>query len=84
MTTTALEPVGEVAVHPDSFLTADDVASTLGIAKTSVYDRLSRGDLAYHRIGRLVRIRRNDLDAFITRTRVEVRPPNRYGRPPQA
>lgn len=66
------------------FLTAEQVGRELGITKTSVYDRLARGDLAYHRIGRLVRILRQDLDAFIARTRVEPRPLPRYAPYPAA
>lgn len=65
------------------FLTADEVGRELGIATTSVYDRLSRGDLAYHRVGRLVRVRRHDLDAFIARTRIEARPPRRHAYQPE-
>jgi excisionase family DNA binding protein len=67
-------------VRSDEFMTAEDVGRHLGIAKTSVYDRLARGDLAYHRVGRLVRIRRHDLDAFIARTRVEAQPSRSHAR----
>lgn len=52
----------------------------LGIAKNSVYDRLAHGELAHYRIGRCIRIRRDDFDAFLTRTRVETEPPQRYAR----
>lgn len=55
-----------------------DVSRRLGIGKRSVYHRLASGDLAYHRVGRLVRIRNHDLNAYLARTRVEAR--NRYER----
>lgn len=84
METATRTPTGVPSESATPFLSAEDVGRELGIAKTSVYDRLSRGDLAYHRVGRLVRIRRHDLDAFIARTRVEAGPPRRHARHPEA
>lgn len=76
---TVADPKSDGATQFD-FLTAEEVGRHLGIAKASVYARLARGDLSYHRVGRLVRIHRQDLDAFIVRTRVEARPPHRHVR----
>ena len=83
-TTTTPAVVLSATAGPGDFLTARQVAETLGIAKTSVYDHIARGDLAHHRVGRLVRIRRHDLDAYIDRARVEVCPPRLHARYPQA
>jgi excisionase family DNA binding protein len=83
MTTT--DVAESVGAHSEGrFLTAEEVSRELGIAKTSVYERIAHGDLAHHRVGRLVRIRRHDLEAFLVRTRIEARPPYRHARYPQA
>jgi excisionase family DNA binding protein len=86
MTTTTTTTPSSIpqSAEAERFLNAEEVSRELGIAKTSLYDRLAQGDLAHHRIGRLVRIRRHDLDAYIARTRVEARPPHRHARNPEA
>jgi len=48
-----------------SLLTASDVARRLNMAKSGVYALLARGEISHFRIGRLVRIREADLDAFL-------------------
>jgi excisionase family DNA binding protein len=87
MNTTSSTPTRirrEATSHRD-FLTVTEVAMHLGVAKTAIYGWLARGDIAYHRVGRLVRIRRADVDAYLERNRVEHRPTTRaYGRYPQA
>jgi excisionase family DNA binding protein len=40
--------------------------SVLNIAKTSVYDLITKRHLAHFRIGRLVRVREDDLSAFLS------------------
>jgi excisionase family DNA binding protein len=57
--------------QPIRFLTAEDVARQLNIAKTSVYDLVARGRIAFYRIGRLVRFRQVDVDAFLAAQRSE-------------
>ena len=76
----------ERATAPErhDFLSAQQVARELGVAKTSVYECLARGELAFHRIGRSIRIHRHDIDAFLNRTRVDVRPSQSYGSPATA
>ena len=48
-----------------SFLTMDDVAISLKISPLSVMKYIKRGQLKAYRIGRLIRIRRTDLEEFI-------------------
>ena len=42
-----------------------------GVGKTALYGWLSRGDIAYHRVGRLIRIRAEDVEAYLNRNRVD-------------
>lgn len=88
MTNTAssatLSPVDSVASIPADFLTPAQVASRLGIGKTSLYEWLARGDIAYHRMGKLIRVRESDVADFILRNRVEHAPRRRYGSYPKA
>ena len=49
----------------DALLTAAEVAAKLNIAKTAVYAMVSRGEISHYRIGRLVRIHQDDVDAFL-------------------
>lgn len=59
------------------FLTPEEVAKRLGVGKASVYNWLSRKELAYHKLGRLVRIRPADVDVFLAANRVERDPVTR-------
>ena len=60
-------------------LTVSEVAWQLRIHKSVMYDWLRRGDIAYYRVGRLIRIRESDLASFIKRNRVDTRPKSVYG-----
>jgi excisionase family DNA binding protein len=53
---TALEPL---------LLTAEEVAILLGIGRTKVFEMLASGELPAIRIGRCVRISRDQLDGWI-------------------
>ncbi len=46
-------------------LKPEDVASTLSLAKSTVYKLLQVGDIPSIKIGRSVRVRPTDLDDFI-------------------
>jgi excisionase family DNA binding protein len=52
------------------FITAREAAACIGITKSTMYDWINRGYLPHHRIGRLVRIQRSDLESFIRDTRM--------------
>ena len=70
--------------HPTDLITAADVASRLGVAKSAVYEWIARRDIAHHRVGRLIRIREADVAEFLNRNRVDYAPRRRYGRYPEA
>lgn len=52
-----------------SFVTLADIAEILGIDRTTAYRLAERCDIATHRVGRQIRVRREDLDAYLSRQR---------------
>lgn len=55
--------LGERSDH--GWMTRADVAKTLGVGVRSVSNYVGRGTLRAHKMGRLVRFRRDDVDAFV-------------------
>ena len=49
----------------DEFLTVEELAERLKIAPGTIYNWVSRGEIPYVKIGRAVRFRRADIDAWI-------------------
>jgi len=47
------------------FVTAEEVAARLGLARTTIYDLIKRGELQGLRSGRSVRVRIQDLERWI-------------------
>ena len=54
---------------PLRLLTAEDLAEALRISRYRAYELLRDGELPAVRVGRLVRVREDDLAAFIERRR---------------
>lgn len=57
---------GPTVYRNERLLTPEDVASVLQIGRTRVYELLTYGKLRSVRIGKSRRIRRSDLDEFIS------------------
>lgn len=74
----------DVASIPADFMSPAQVADVLGIARTNLYRLASRGHIAHHRVGKLIRFRERDVAGYLSRTRTEARPPRSYVRVPQA
>lgn len=55
----------------DALLTPAEVQAWLGCGRTKVYELLQAGEIRSYRVGRLVRVRREDAEEFLER--------NRYG-----
>lgn len=53
------------------WLSTADAADALGITPRTLYRMIDNGDVAAFRFGRVIRLRRVDVDAFIERSRVE-------------
>ncbi len=59
------------ANEPEKFLTVLDVASLLSVRPSTVYQWASLGEIPHYRLGRIVRFRRTDLDAWVDGHRKE-------------
>lgn len=46
-------------------------ATYIGVTARTVYRLIDRGEVTGYRIGRVVRLRRTDLDGFLDRSRIE-------------
>lgn len=77
-------PSAAASTIPTDFLSPAQVADVLGIARTNLYALISRGHIAHHRVGKLIRFREHDVAGYLSRTRVEARPPRPYVRYPEA
>lgn len=53
------------------WLSSADAARSLGITTRTLYRFIDQGELAGYRFGRVIRVRRSDIDAFIERSRIE-------------
>lgn len=50
---------------PEPWVSVDDVASHLGVAKDTVYRWIERKKLPAHRVGRLWKFKLDEVDAWI-------------------
>ncbi len=55
----------------DPLMTPVELQAWLGCGRTKVYELLQAGEIRSYRVGRLVRVRREDVEQFLER--------NRYG-----
>jgi len=55
----------------DKFLTVHDVASLLSVRPSTVYQWASLGQIPHYRLGRIVRFKRKDLEAWVEGFRKE-------------
>lgn len=58
------EPIPFVA-ETDRLLRAEQVADVLGVSPSTIYAMVQRGDMIGIHVGRYVRVRQSDLDAWI-------------------
>ena len=52
-------------------MSTKDAAARLGITLRTVYRFIDAGDIPAHKFGRVIRIQRGDVDAFIEASRVK-------------
>ena len=55
----------------DQWLGTPEAARFLGVGLRTVYSFIDRGELPAYQLGRVIRVRRVDLDAFLDTHRVE-------------
>jgi excisionase family DNA binding protein len=53
------------------WLSTADAAKALGITPRTLYRFINQGDLPAYRFGRVIRVKRVDVDAFIESSRIE-------------
>lgn len=53
------------------WLSTADAAKALGITPRTLYRFINQGDLAAYRFGRVIRVKRADVEAFIEKSRIE-------------
>lgn len=53
------------------WLSTKDAADALGITARTLYRFIDQGDLPGYRFGRVIRVKKTDIDAFIERSRIE-------------
>jgi len=54
------------------FLTVDDLSQYLGIKRSSLYYMVEKREIPFYKIGRLVRFKKADIDAWICGLKFEV------------
>lgn len=52
--------------HLDSLMSPEQVAQYLNVSRKFIYERLQRGELQSQKVGRLRRIRKSTLEAWLT------------------
>jgi excisionase family DNA binding protein len=57
----------QIQMMPETLLTGIEVANILKVSRSYAYTLLQRGEIPKVRIGRAVRVRPSDLDAYIKR-----------------
>jgi excisionase family DNA binding protein len=60
-------------------LNSDDIATILNISKSMAYRLMRRGDIATIHLGHSVRVRPEDLEAFVSSRREEFKPYPKIG-----
>jgi excisionase family DNA binding protein len=49
----------------DRYLTPEQAAAYLGYATGTIYNKISRGDIPYKKLGHTVRLLKSELDAWV-------------------
>ncbi len=55
----------------DSLMSPAELQARLGCGRTKVYELLQMGEIPSYRIGRLVRVRKEDVELFLERSRYD-------------
>jgi excisionase family DNA binding protein len=55
----------------DEYLSPKELAQLLKVSKTWPYIMVKRGLLPYYKMGKVIRFRKKDIEAFLDRSRIE-------------
>lgn len=61
-----LEPGGVVLMIDDRWLSVDEIAVYLGVKRDTVYKWIERKSMPAHKVGRLWKFRRSEVDEWVT------------------
>ena len=61
-------PVHKSQRPAPEFLTVEQIADQLAVSRMTIYRLVERGELPAHRIGRSIRVREKDFDAYLRAT----------------
>jgi excisionase family DNA binding protein len=53
------------------YLTVDELSQYLGIKKSNLYAKVERREIPFYRVGRLILFKKDEIDAFMEKCRVE-------------
>jgi excisionase family DNA binding protein len=53
------------------FLTIDELSQYLGIKRSNLYSKVERREIPFYRVGRLIFFKKDEIDAFMEKSRVE-------------
>jgi putative molybdopterin biosynthesis protein len=59
----------EVIDESKEWFTTDELVRWLGLGRTKTYELLRRGEIPSYKIGRIRRIRRRDIEAWLNQNR---------------
>ena len=54
---------------PEKFVTVADIARLLGVPRSFVYERTARGEIPCYRVGRLLRFKVSEVEAWLSAER---------------
>ena len=63
-------------IEDKEFYTVKELAQMLQVTDMTIYRMVHRGELACHNIGRAKRFRRDDVEVFLKRCRIDERDEN--------
>lgn len=55
----------------DTWMSTQEAAARIGITTRTLYRRIDEGDVSAYKIGRLIKLRRSEVDAFIDAHRIK-------------
>jgi excisionase family DNA binding protein len=67
----SLPPEGQPGAPDAVWLSSQDAAKRLGVTARTLYRFIDQGDLPAYRLGRVIRLKLADVDAFIESSRIE-------------
>lgn len=66
-----MSPSSDDVVEPDGWLSTQAAARRLGVTPRTLYRFVDHGELPAYRMGRVIRLKVADVDAYIESTRIQ-------------